>query len=105
MLSQDTREVNIEALPGDIPDSITHDVSALQINDTLTLAAVTAPEGITLLDDLDETVIATITPPTVETESDDIEAETELVGEDGAKAEGDTAEEAADSAADSDDES
>ena len=105
VLSQDTREVNIEALPGDIPDTITHDVSGMQINDTLTLAAVTVPDGIKLLDDLDETVIATITPPTVETESDDIETETAVVGEDGAKAEGDTAEEAADSAADSDDKS
>ncbi len=105
VLSQDTREVNIEALPGDIPDTIVHDVSAMQINDTLTLSAVTVPDGITLLDDLDETVIATITPPTVETESDDIEVETAVVGEDEAKAEGDTAEEAAESAADSGDES
>jgi large subunit ribosomal protein L25 len=103
VLSQETREVNIEALPGDIPDSITHDVSGMQINDTLTLSAVTVPAGITLLDDLEETVIATITPPTVETDSDDIETETGIVGEDGATAEGDTAEEAADSAADSDD--
>ena len=45
MLSQETREVNIEALPGDIPDSITHDVSGMQINDTLTLSAVTVPGG------------------------------------------------------------
>ena len=37
VLSQETREVNIEALPGDIPDSITHDVSGMQINETLTL--------------------------------------------------------------------
>jgi large subunit ribosomal protein L25 len=103
VLSQETREINIEALPGDIPDSITHDVSGMQINDTLTLSAVTVPDGITLLDDLEETVIATITPPTVETETDDIEVETAVVGEDGAKAEGDTAEEAADSAADSGD--
>ena len=58
--------MNIEALPGDIPDTITHDVSAMQINDTLTLSAVTVPAGITLLDDLEETVIATITPPTLE---------------------------------------
>ena len=49
VLSQETREVNIEALPGDIPDTITHDVSAMQINDTLTLSAVTVPAGITLL--------------------------------------------------------
>src|SRR3954451_4565548 len=94
VLSQETREVNIEALPGDIPDTITHDVSGMQINDTLTLSAVTAPAGITLLDDLEETVIATITPPTLEPVEDEIETETALVGE-GAEAEGDTAEEAA----------
>ena len=92
VLSQETREVNIEALPGDIPDSITHDVSAMQINDTLTLSAVTVPAGITLLDDLEETVIATITPPTLEPVEDEIETETALVGEDGAAAEGDAAE-------------
>src|SRR4029079_1494179 len=57
VLSQETREVNIEAVPGDIPDSITHDVSGMEINETLTLSAVTAPAGITLLDDPDETVI------------------------------------------------
>src|SRR3954469_14185593 len=103
VLSQETREINIEALPGDIPDSITHDVSGMHINDTLTLSAVTAPAGITLLDDLEETVIATITPPTVEPVDEEIETETALVGEAAAEAEGDTAEEAADSAADSGD--
>src|SRR5918999_5373470 len=66
VLSQETREVNIEALPGDIPDTIVHDVSGMEMNATLTLAAVTAPSGVTLLDDPDETVIATITPPTAE---------------------------------------
>ena len=92
VLSQETREVNIEALPGDIPDTITHDVSKMQINDTLTLSAVTVPAGITLLDDLEETVIATITPPTLEPVEDEIETETALVGEDGAAAEGEAAE-------------
>src|SRR4051794_30521411 len=79
VLSQETREVNIEALPGDIPDAITYDVSGLQINETLTLSAVTVPDGITLLDDLEETVIATITPPSAEPVDDEIETETELV--------------------------
>ena len=60
----------------------------MQINDTLTLSAVTVPAGITLLDDLEETVIATITPPTLEPVEDDIETETALVGEDGEPAEG-----------------
>jgi large subunit ribosomal protein L25 len=88
VLSQETREVNIEALPGDIPDTITHDVSGMEMNETLTLSAVTAPAGITLLDDLDETVIASITPPTAEPVEDEIETETELVGEGEAPAEG-----------------
>src|SRR3954452_11696121 len=108
VLSQETRELNIEALPGDIPDVIQHDVSNMEINDTLTLSAVTPPDGITLLDDLEETVIATITPPTLEPVEDEIETETGLVGGDEVaegQAEGDTAEEAEQSAADSSDES
>ena len=42
--------------------------------------------AITLLDDLEETVIATITPPTLEPVEEEIETETELVGEEGAEA-------------------
>src|SRR3954451_8017912 len=83
ILNQEVRELNIEALPGDIPDSIVHDVSGLQMNETITLSVVTVPDGVTLLDDLEETVIATITPPTLEPVEDEIETETELVGEDG----------------------
>jgi large subunit ribosomal protein L25 len=83
ILEQITRELNIEALPGDIPDAIHHDVSAMEMNDTLTLAAVTAPPGVTLLDDPDETVIATLSPPRVEEEPEELEEETELVGEEG----------------------
>jgi large subunit ribosomal protein L25 len=106
VLAQETREVSIEALPGDIPDAITHDVSAMEINETLTLAGITVPDGITLLDDLEETVIASITPPTLEPTEDDIEVETAVVGQaPEAQAEGDTAEEAAQPAEDSSDES
>src|SRR6476659_6183494 len=83
VLSQETRELNIEALPGDIPDSIQHDVSGLEMNATLTLSAITAPRGVTLLDDPEETVVATITPPTLEPVEEEIETETELVGEEG----------------------
>jgi large subunit ribosomal protein L25 len=83
ILNQEVRELNIEALPGDIPDSIVYDVSGLQMNETITLSVVTVPDGVTLLDDLDETVIATITPPTLEPVEEEIETETELVGEDG----------------------
>ena len=113
VLSQETRELNIEALPDDIPDAITYDVSGLEMNGTVTLSALTPPNGVTLLDDPDETVLATITPPTQEPVEDEIETETELVGEDGEpieaavesdeaerQAAGDTADEAAQASGD-----
>jgi large subunit ribosomal protein L25 len=93
VLEHVTRELTIEALPNDIPDSIKHDVSELQIGDTVTLEAVRPPGGVTLLDD-PETVVATVTPPRLQVEDEiEIEEETELV------AEGETAEEAAQAAA------
>jgi large subunit ribosomal protein L25 len=107
VLTQETRELNVEALPGDIPDTIQHDVSGMEMNSTLTVGSVTAPDGVTLLDDPD-TVVASITPPTAEPVEEEIETETELVGEGGeaeAQAEGDTAEGAAQSEAGSGDES
>jgi large subunit ribosomal protein L25 len=85
VLEQITREVNVEALPTAIPESIVHEVGDMQIGDTIVLAAVTPPEGVTLLDDLEETVLATLSPPRLQTEVDEeIEAETEVVGEEGA---------------------
>ncbi len=108
VLSQETRELNVMALPDDLPDVITHDVSAMEMNDTLTLSAVAVPKGVTLLDDLEETVIATITPPTLEPVEEEIETETALVGEDGEpiepaegeEAEGDGAEESSQASGD-----
>jgi large subunit ribosomal protein L25 len=87
VLEQVTRELSIEALPGDIPDSLEHDVSELQIGDTLTVATIAVPGTVTLLDD-PETVIATVTPPRLQMEDEnEIEAETEVVGEGEAPAE------------------
>jgi len=83
-LEQITRELNVEALPTAIPDVILHDVSGMQMNDTLTLAMVSAPEGVALLDDLEETVVATLSPPRVDEDPDaDLEQETQLVGDEG----------------------
>jgi large subunit ribosomal protein L25 len=81
VLEQVTRELNIEALPNDIPDSLSHDVSGLQIGDTVTLDALRPPGSVVLLDD-PETTIATLSPPRLQVESDDeIEQETAVVGE------------------------
>jgi large subunit ribosomal protein L25 len=83
VLEQIMRELNVEALPNDIPESITFDASGLEAGATVTLGEITAPPKVTLLDD-PEAVVATITAPKLEVETDDeIETETALVGEDG----------------------
>jgi large subunit ribosomal protein L25 len=86
VLEQITRELNVEALPTAIPESIVHEVGEMQIGETILLGALVTPDGVTLLDDPEETVIATLSPPRLQTEAaEEIEAETELVGEDGAQ--------------------
>lgn len=102
VLEHVVREVQIEALPTDIPERLELDVSAMQVNDTLHLEAVQAPSGVTILGDLEETV-ATLTPPRLQSELDEeLEAETEVVGE-GAAAEAEADDDQA--AADAGDES
>lgn len=81
VLEHVTRELSIEALPGDIPDVIQYDVSGVQIGDTITLESITPPRGVTLTDD-PETVVATVTPPRLQAEAEEeIEEETERVAE------------------------
>jgi len=91
ILEHVTREVNVEALPNEIPETIQVDVSKMEMNATIQLSEIDPPKGIVFVDDLDATVLASITPPSVSTESDDeVETETAVVGEDApAAAEGD----------------
>ncbi len=93
VLDHVTREITVEALPTDIPDKITVDVSTMEINDTLQLSAIDPPAGVTFMVEEDEEVtIATLAPPRVEEAAPEVEEETELVGESeggGDSAEGD----------------
>lgn len=77
VLSQVSREINVEALPLEIPERIEVDVTSMQMGDTLRLVDVAVPEGVTFLDDPEETVIATVTVPTqiVEPEPEEEELE------------------------------
>jgi large subunit ribosomal protein L25 len=82
VLEQITRELNVEALPTAIPESIEYEIGEMQIGDTIMLSAIAAPEGVTLTDDPEETVIATLSPPKLQAEvEEEIESETEVVGE------------------------
>ena len=71
VLSQVTREVNVEALPMEIPEHLDLDVSGMALGDTLRLADLRAPEGVTLLDDPEGTVLANVTVPTREVEPEE----------------------------------
>jgi large subunit ribosomal protein L25 len=97
VLEHVTRELHIDALPTDIPERIVVDVSGMDIAATMHLSEISAPQGVTFLDDPDETIIATITVPT-EVEEPEIEEETVLVGEDGEPIEAAEGEEGAEAA-------
>ena len=80
MLEHVTREITVEALPAEIPDNIVVDVSAMEINDTLSLATVTAPDGVTFVaEDLEEITIVTLSPPRVEEVTTEVEEEIQRV--------------------------
>ena len=71
VLQQVTREINIEALPGAIPEHIEVDLGELEIGGVLRLESIAAIEGVTFLDDLHETVIASCTAPRGLTEAEE----------------------------------
>lgn len=91
VLEHVTREVEVEALPTDIPDSLSIDVSEMVIGDTYTLTRLTAPSGVTFTaEDPEEVTIATLSPPRLEEEPEpEVEEDPELIGEEGEEAEGD----------------
>ena len=68
VLSQVQREINVEALPMEIPEHIDLDVSGMAIGDTLRLADLAPIEGVTYLDDPEETVLASVGLPAREVE-------------------------------------
>jgi large subunit ribosomal protein L25 len=80
ILSQVTNSVNIEALPLEVPEHLEIDVTHLGIGESARLSEVKLPDGVTLLDDPETTVLATVTLPRAE------EPEPVAEGEEGAEA-------------------
>ena len=69
VLQQVAYEVQVESLPGEIPQEVTIDVSNLGMGENLTVGDVILPEGVTLISDPEE-VSVTVTAPTEITEED-----------------------------------
>ena len=108
VLSQPLREVNVEALPLEMPEHLDLDVSGMEIGGTIRIAELTAPDGVTILGD-PEMVVATITAPTKEVVPEPTEEELAALeaeaaeGEEGAEgeaAEGEAAESEAEASGD-----
>lgn len=89
VLMQALREIKVEANPKDLPEHIQVDVTPLEIGDNLTVGDIVPPRGVTFLEEPD-TVVATVTAPTIAEEAEvELEEVTEVpeVGEEAEEAE------------------
>jgi large subunit ribosomal protein L25 len=90
----------VEVLPLEVPDELTLDVSDMQIGDVKRLGDLTLPDGVTLLDDPESTVVS-VSAPTMEALPED-QAEAEAEAAEAAGGEAPDVESAAEEAADAD---
>jgi large subunit ribosomal protein L25 len=68
-----TREVEVECLPGDIPEAIEVDVTALVIGDHVEAGALRLPEGVTLLEEPDRVIVSVVYPQRAEEKEEEAE--------------------------------
>jgi large subunit ribosomal protein L25 len=82
VLTTNFHEINVEAKPGDLPQAIEVDVSALEIGDSLHVRDIIAPPGVTILDDPEEVLVSVQAPRAEEVVEEVAEAaEPEVIGE------------------------
>jgi len=80
VLDQPVRSVTVRALPDALPESIEHDVHALEAGSTVVVGDLTAPEGVEIVDDPAGLIASVTTPsevvePEVEEEAAEVEGE------------------------------
>lgn len=85
LLQYQIREVEVECLPGVIPENFTIDISELTIGANMAISDLPSFEGVKVLDDPSEIILSVVAPraaeePTEEEEADET-AEPGLVGE------------------------
>jgi large subunit ribosomal protein L25 len=64
------REVEVECLPGSVPERIEIDITALEIGDMIRVGDLTAPDGVEILTERETSIISIITPAALRTEAD-----------------------------------
>jgi large subunit ribosomal protein L25 len=99
ILQHETRELEIECLPSDIPESINVDVTDLDIGDSFHVSDLAVAENIKILVDGEHNIVSVATPQKEEEEKTAEELEQELSEsfEEGEKAEGEAGEAKAES--------
>ena len=70
MLQSVLHEIDIECYPKDIPDSITADVSSLEIGEHLTIGDLTLPAGVEATQDPETVILAVLAPQKERTEEE-----------------------------------
>lgn len=66
IVDQLLREVEVEALPSDLPEKFTVDISSLQIGDAVSVAELVKDEKVKMLTPLNESVVTILAPKKVE---------------------------------------
>lgn len=85
ILQQPIYELQVRAKPRDIPESITIDVSALEIGDSMSVEELTVDGDYEFIDEPDATLVTILPPETIEEEEEETEdagVEPELVDAD-----------------------
>jgi len=83
-IEQKLNELEVECLPKDLPEAIEIDVSDLAMGASIHVSTASVPKGVHILNSGDQTIVVVTAPKamTVETESEDAEAEDAEVTED-----------------------
>lgn len=75
ILQYGLREVEVEALPADLPETLTIDISDLDVGEHLSVADIKAPRGVKILTEPDAVIATIVSTRAVEAEEDTAPAE------------------------------
>ena len=94
ILEEVLREITVECLPTNIPNSFILDVTEMDIGDSIHISTLEIEEGVTILHEPEDTIVTVLAPKieTVETE-EELEGEEGEEGEEGAETQEEGAEE------------
>lgn len=63
-------ELHVECLPTNVPEAIEVDISDIELNGSVRVGDLSPPEGVTILSDADEMVLAVVVPAILKTEAE-----------------------------------